>query len=621
VQSGTVAYDVTRTGRLWVSSDGQLFKLGNANAGTVSGGSITGSGAAVTPAGTTAGPVACDARGNFYYITQDQGSGSGFLLSSDDGASFTDITGGDGSFGRCNCNPEFIAIGPVEATAGAPRIYVSGSNVVAQGYPAGSVPGGTSSAFTERQGSLNHAGVSGSLSLWFDQGGGAVSLAGSMLSARLECSDGTATFTAPAGWQLDQDIPADPASTTTSRAMVWSYGSNPGGLYGTSPTAAVFTCSNTAASFKGKIFEYTTPAGTAQFADQAGGGSATTTATSLPATAGGANNYTGGLAVANFAAYWTVAPTGQTWTTPTGWGTDIVGVGNNTTLSFSTYSQTGIGAGPITITGLINPGSGGTMTSWASGVVTYYAIAASPVSVTTTTVPNGTIGTPYSKTLGASGGVAPYTWAVTSGALPTSLSLSAGGVISGTPTVGGPFTFTVTVTDSLSQAATGTFTVTIATAITISTGTPLPAGITGTAYSTTLAASGGTSPYAWALTSGAMPPGLDITGGGVISGTPLLAGTYVFTITVTDALAATVSKAFTLVITGGPLTVTPAALPPGRLGQPYNARLTATGGSGHYAWSLTSGTLPPGLTLNSNGSITGTLLATGQYPFTVQVTD
>jgi hypothetical protein len=716
VTSGTVAYDVTRTGRLWVSSDGQLFKLSGADTGTVAGGGVTGSGSAVTPAGTQAGPVACDALGNFYYVTQDQGSGAGFLLSSDDGHTFTDIVG-DGSFGRCNCNPEFIAIGPIEVAAGAPRIYVSGSNVVAQGYPAGSPVGGggTSSAFTERQGSLNHAGLSGVLSLWFDQGAGAASLAGSMLSARLECSDGTATFTAPPGWQLDQDIAANPASTTTARAMVWSYAANPGGLCGSqsytatnaspcvltvtgaapangtpvnlsgslptgftantvyyvvassgstfelaatvggaaigSTTAVttggilafpqVFTCSNTAAAFKGKVFEYTTPAGTVQFADQAGGGSATTSATSLPATAGGANNYTGGLAVANFAAYWSVAPSGQSWTTPAGWSTDIVGVGNNTTLSFATYSQTGITAGPTTITGVIVPGSGGTMTSWASGVVTYYAAAGSPVSVTTTSLPNGTLGTAYSRTLAAAGGTSPYTWAVTAGALPTSLTLHAAtGVIDGTPTVGGPFTFTVTVTDSLAQAATATFTVTIATAITITTTSPLPAGVTGTDYGpggagVTLAASGGTSPYRWALTAGAMPPGINLdTGAGVIAGQPLAAGTYAFTITATDSLAATTAKALTMVTTTGPLTILTTVLAPGRLGQPYTAQLTASGGTPPYTWSIPSSytaaynasygasPLPPGLTLNSSGAITGTLLApAGDYPFTAQVTD
>jgi hypothetical protein len=92
---------------------------------TVSGGSITGSGSAVTPAGTVAGPVACDPQGNLYYVTQDTGSGSGFLLSPDDGVTFTDIVG-DGSFANCNCNPEFIAYGPVEGGAGARRISVSG---------------------------------------------------------------------------------------------------------------------------------------------------------------------------------------------------------------------------------------------------------------------------------------------------------------------------------------------------------------------------------------------------------------------------------------------------------------------------------------------------------------
>jgi hypothetical protein len=73
-------------------------------------------------------------------------------------------------------------------------------------------------------------------------------------------------------------------------------------------------------------------------------------------------------------------------------------------------------------------------------------------------LPNGTVGSPYSQSLFASGGTAPYSWAVTSGALPPGLTLSSSGIISGTPTAAGTFTVGATVTDSAGLKLTMTFT-------------------------------------------------------------------------------------------------------------------------------------------------------------------
>jgi hypothetical protein len=84
-----------------------------------------------------------------------------------------------------------------------------------------------------------------------------------------------------------------------------------------------------------------------------------------------------------------------------------------------------------------------------------------PPSVSTTTLPAGTVSTPYSATLVASGGTAPYTWSVTTGTLPAGLTLSAAGAISGTPTAAGTSTFTVTVSDSSSPVLTATQTLVI----------------------------------------------------------------------------------------------------------------------------------------------------------------
>ncbi len=151
-------------------------------------------------------------------------------------------------------------------------------------------------------------------------------------------------------------------------------------------------------------------------------------------------------------------------------------------------------------------------------------------------LPTGTANTAYSTTLSATGGTAPYSWALVSGTLPTGLSLSAStGVISGTPTNAGTSTSTVQASDASSPTLSANKTYSIVVKLAISP-TSLPAAKVNNAYSATLSASGGTSPYTWKLASGALPKGLSLSAStGMISGTPTKAGASTFTIRVTDA--------------------------------------------------------------------------------------
>ena len=158
--------------------------------------------------------------------------------------------------------------------------------------------------------------------------------------------------------------------------------------------------------------------------------------------------------------------------------------------------------------------------------------------ITTTSLPGATTGAAYEVTLAASGGVAPYTWSVTSGSLPGGLSLdSSTGLISGTPTASGTYGFTVAVTDSGNPArmTSSRLSITVAAPLVITT-TSLPGATTGAAYEVTLAASGGVAPYTWSVTSGSLPGGLSLDSStGLISGTPTASGTYGFTVAVTDS--------------------------------------------------------------------------------------
>ena len=248
------------------------------------------------------------------------------------------------------------------------------------------------------------------------------------------------------------------------------------------------------------------------------------------------------------------------------------------------------------------------------------AVVAAPV-VTTATLPNGAPGVFYSQTLLASGGTTPYSWTISAGSLPAVLSLSTAGAISGIPNASGTSTFTVKLTDATGVTASKQLTLTIATALTISTASPLPTGEAGISYSVTLAAAGGAPPYTWSVTGGGLPPGLSLSTSGGISGVPGTAGTFNFTAQAADSNHATASAAFALTIVA-PVTISTAAtLDEGSVGSAYSESLAASGGVTPYVWSLTSGTLPPGLNLSAGGAITGTPTITGTSQFTVKVTD
>jgi hypothetical protein len=192
---------------------------------------------------------------------------------------------------------------------------------------------------------------------------------------------------------------------------------------------------------------------------------------------------------------------------------------------------------PFSFTVRATDSAGTTATSSQSITIS----ASGSLSITLGSLPNGTTSIPYTTILTATGGTTPYTWSLNSGSLPSGLSIS-GQVITGTPTGTGTSSFVLKVTDAAAATQTASLSITIASALAVSTSS-LPSGTAGTAYSTTLAAANGVTPYTWQLASGALPSGLSLDPAtGILSGTPTTQGTYPVSFTVTDSAAASATS-------------------------------------------------------------------------------
>ena len=292
-------------------------------------------------------------------------------------------------------------------------------------------------------------------------------------------------------------------------------------------------------------------------------------------------------------------------------------------LSGSTISGTSTGVTTANFTVQVSDSNTPPFTSNKAFVVDIILPPGIPVSIiTTSSLPAGAPGIAYSQTLAATGGVTPYSWAVIAGSLPAGLTLT-GATISGTPTTGGSSNFTIRVADSSAPPQTfqRSFTVSIAPALGITTSS-LPSASTGIAYSQTLAATGGTTPYSWSIVAGVLPAGLTISGA-TISGTPTAVTFANFTVRVTDSGTPQQTTQRDLSISvGTPLTITTSSpLPPGAAGHAYSQNFAATGGTAGYTWSITVGTLPAGIALSAAGALGGLPTQTGSFDFTVSVSD
>jgi hypothetical protein len=244
-------------------------------------------------------------------------------------------------------------------------------------------------------------------------------------------------------------------------------------------------------------------------------------------------------------------------------------------------------------------------------------------TITTTSLSPGDQAAAYSQPLSATGGTQPLSaFSISSGSLPANLSL-AGSSITGTlaPTAT-TSTFTVKISDANGVSATRPLSITVNPPPVITT-TSLPTGEQGRAYSTTIAATGGTGTLSFPTQN---VDGLVLNSSGGFIGLPSAPGSFPFTATVTDALGVTASQPLTLTV-NAPLALKAAPLPAGNQNVPYPPQqLVASNGVPPYSnWTWVAApasSVPPGLTLNmSSGIITGAPTTSGAFSFIVSVSD
>jgi hypothetical protein len=262
--------------------------------------------------------------------------------------------------------------------------------------------------------------------------------------------------------------------------------------------------------------------------------------------------------------------------------------------------------------------------------------------------PEGTVDSSYSITFishGGCGPALPYQYRVVNGSLPSGLSLAPSGVLSGTPTGAGTARFWVELSDedppsqswcNPPKKAEREFSITIHPRVLVTTESTAP-GTIGAPYTLNLAAamkSGPgssnppSSPLTWSLTQGQLPSGLALnSSSGAVTGTPTAEGSSSFTVRAALADGRSDTKGLTINVRQ-PLAITPsrplganALLTRWEVGVPFAAKLTGSGGTGTYTWTLASGSLPTGVTLGADGTVAGTTQTAGTYQATLRLSD
>lgn len=291
---------------------------------------------------------------------------------------------------------------------------------------------------------------------------------------------------------------------------------------------------------------------------------------------------------------------------------------------------TASGAGsPIRVTGLsvgqsytftvsaTNSAGTGAASAASSAVIAAAAIVATPSSATVAYA----TATPITLDIGGIASSVVITSASTHGVVDV-----AGITVSYTPNAGyaGPDAFTYQATDGNTTSAPAVVSISVSAPTLALAAAPLAAGTAGSRYQQALSASGGAAPYRF-QSLGALPAGLQLSPAGELSGTPTEAGSFSITVQVTDSSTGTgpfsATRVYSLVIAAPQIGFTLPELPQPFTAASYNQRLQVAGGVAPYTFMVSSGALPGGLSLSSDGLLSGTAQAAGRYSFGVSVAD
>jgi hypothetical protein len=256
-------------------------------------------------------------------------------------------------------------------------------------------------------------------------------------------------------------------------------------------------------------------------------------------------------------------------------------------------------------------------------------IAPAPLTMTSVPSPMTQVGQPYSQTNVGSYGTTPYSYLFSGGALPAGTTLNhLTGTVSGTPTKLGAFSYMITIVDSCGcgwwQTKWSVVSGTIAPPPLSITSAPSSVTRVGQSYSQTNMASGGTTPYDYSVSDGALPPGTTLDKlTGTVSGAPSTGGAFKYTIKATDG--GNPAQMATTDVSGAtepaPLIMTSLPSATTQVTQSYSQANVASGGTTPYTFSL-SGVQPAGTTLNtSTGTVSGTASTPGSFNYTINVTD
>lgn len=255
------------------------------------------------------------------------------------------------------------------------------------------------------------------------------------------------------------------------------------------------------------------------------------------------------------------------------------------------------------------------------------------LAIVSSSLKPATVGQPYSDTLATqdvrtlnppAGNPVQATWSLQSGVLPPGITLSDSGALTGTPTAEGSYQF---VLKAVNGSPFDTKTYTLAARQAVSAKSPFgsgqrPSAEVGAHFGKTFTATGGSGSYTWAVTSGALPPGVALDGTkGTISGSPRAAGKFAFALTATDSegRAATASAALAV---APRLQIKTRGLKAAKLGRAYEAKLTTAGGAKPVKWKLVSGKLPLGVRFAPRlGTFVGAPRRIGTFRVAIEASD